>query len=74
MYGQEESRDKTGDQLAFARNQTTAGKPKADNDIDLFETWDAWNLIRNVCKYNSRLSVGKKPYTAIHFIFHILQT
>ena len=27
---------------------------------DCFGTWDAWNMIRTVCKYSSRLSVGKK--------------
>lgn len=65
MYGQEEAKDITGDLMPFARNQqsTTA---TADKEIDLFETWDAWNLIRSVCKYSSRLSVGKKPYTTIY--------
>lgn len=33
-----------------------AGKRKAD----LFGTWDAWNIIRTVCKYNARLFVGKR--------------
>ena len=27
--------------------------------IDLFGSWDAWNVIRSICKYNSRLFVGK---------------
>ena len=27
---------------------------------DVFGTWDAWNLIRTVCKYSNRLFVGKK--------------
>ena len=26
---------------------------------DLFGTWDAWNVIRTICRYNSRLFVGK---------------
>ena len=26
---------------------------------DFFGTWDAWNVIRTICKYNSRLFVGK---------------
>merc|ERR1712098_24521 len=30
-----------------------------NKEIDLYETWDAWNLIRSVCKYSARLSVGK---------------
>ena len=26
---------------------------------DSFAAWDAWNTIRSICKYNSRLAVGK---------------
>jgi protein arginine N-methyltransferase 5 len=59
MYGQDESKDTTGDLLPFARDYNSTGKAKASKDVDLYETWDAWNLIRSVCKYNSRLSVGK---------------
>lgn len=28
---------------------------------DEFGTWDAWNMIRIVCKYNPRLFIGKRP-------------
>lgn len=27
---------------------------------DLFGSWDAWDSIRSICKYNTRLSVGKQ--------------
>ena len=27
--------------------------------VDFFGTWDAWNVIRTICKYNNRLFVGK---------------
>lgn len=27
---------------------------------EIFGTWDAWNIIRTVCKYHARLFVGKK--------------
>ena len=61
MYSHhEEVKDLTGDLLPLARYQS-GGKAKANQEIDLYETWDAWNLIRSVCKYNSRLSVGKNP-------------
>ena len=60
MYGPEETKDITGDLIPFAQDYNSAGKGKL-KEIDLYETWDAWNLIRSVCKYNSRLSVGKKP-------------
>jgi type II protein arginine methyltransferase len=29
--------------------------------LDLYGTWDAWNVIRSFCKYHTRLCVGKKP-------------
>jgi protein arginine N-methyltransferase 5 len=64
MYGYEESKEITGDLMSFTKHQKPTSA-KTNKEIDLFETWDAWNLIRSVCKYNSRLSVGKKPYTAI---------
>jgi len=70
MYGNDEVKDMIGDLRPFARDHNSAAKAKASKDIDLFETWDAWNLIRSVCKYSSRLSVGKKP---IQSISHILQ-
>jgi protein arginine N-methyltransferase 5 len=50
-----------GDLAPFARESCSLPpQSSADNDTDLFGTWDAWNVIRSVCKYNSRLSVGKK--------------
>lgn len=58
MYGNEEVKDMTGDLRALARDHDASLK-KESKDTDLYETWDAWNLIRSVCKYNSRLSVGK---------------
>ena len=32
---------------------------KKNAKIDFFGAWDAWNLIRTVCKYSNRLFVGK---------------
>ncbi|KAE9380200.1 Skb1 methyltransferase [Stipitochalara longipes BDJ] len=58
MYGNDEIKDMTGDLRPFARDHNSAAKAKASKEIDLFETWDAWNLIRSVCKYSSRLSVA----------------
>jgi type II protein arginine methyltransferase len=71
MYGNDEAKDITGDLRPFASNYNSPGKGEANKEIDLFETWDSWNLIRSVCKYNSRLSVGKKP---IQSILQILQS
>lgn len=38
---------------------------------DVFGTWDAWNLIRTVCNYNSRLFVGKRKQLRLHNIRRI---
>lgn len=55
-----DSNDEMGNLAPFAREQylKTSGR-KENRVLDLFGTWDAWNVIRTVCKYNSRLSVGK---------------
>lgn len=58
IFGYEEVKEMTGDLLSFARTQRPFENSKESKEIDLFETWDAWNLIRGVCKYNSRLSVA----------------
>jgi len=65
MYGNDEVKDVTGDLRPYAKDHNSAAKGKANKEVDLFETWDAWNLIRSVCKYNARLSVGKKPIQSI---------
>ncbi len=66
MYGNEEVGEITGDLRPFARDlELAAGN--LSKEIDLFETWDAWNLIRSVCKYSSRLSVGKQTNNIIQF-------
>ena len=62
MYGVAQVKEITGDLVPFARNSQKPATANEVNDCDVFEAWDAWNAIRSVCKYNSRLSVGKKPY------------
>jgi protein arginine N-methyltransferase 5 len=65
MYGKDEQMDLTGDLRQFTQDYDSTGKDKVSNEIDLYETWDAWNSIRSVCKYNSRLSVGKNKQSSI---------
>ncbi|KAM3082435.1 hypothetical protein ACMFMF_002099 [Clarireedia jacksonii] len=48
MYGQEDHKELTGDLLLFARYENSAEKSKDNKDIDLYETWDTWNLIRTL--------------------------
>ncbi|CZT02672.1 related to SHK1 KINASE-BINDING protein [Rhynchosporium graminicola] len=59
MYGNEEAKEMIGDLRPFARGYSSeTAQGKGSKDIDLYETWDAWNLIRSVCKYSARLSVA----------------
>lgn len=52
-----------GDLTPFTRDEYKSTETK--EDFELFGSWDAWNIIRSVCKYNSRLSVGKESMKLI---------
>jgi type II protein arginine methyltransferase len=63
MYdtGEHHIKETIGDLAPFSRGghafseETTISK-----EPDTYSTWDAWNFIRSVCGYNSRLAVGKR--------------
>lgn len=57
MYGQDSGEAAAGDLLPLARAKAQREQPV--EDTELYGSWDAWNLIRDVCTYNSRLFVGK---------------
>lgn len=44
----------------LARREYRVSVDGSNKGSDLLDAWDAWNTIRTLCKYNSRLSVGKK--------------
>jgi protein arginine N-methyltransferase 5 len=49
-----------GDLAPFARSHFVGCDPETrPQKLDLFGTWSAWDLIRSLCKYHSRLCVGK---------------
>jgi type II protein arginine methyltransferase len=49
-----------GDLAPFARPEYVEDCQEEDNGgLDLYGTWDAWNVIRSFCKYHTRLCVGK---------------
>lgn len=58
MYSEAEQQpvDPLGDLAPFIREEYQTFH--ADADHELFGSWDAWNVIRSVCKYNTRLSVA----------------
>lgn len=55
-----------GDLAPFARSAYVE-----DNEgdevpgLDLYGTWDAWNVIRSFCKYHTRLCIGKRSSYSI---------
>jgi len=65
MYGDNHGKEMTGDLAPLARKPLGSDKEKENREAELFETWDAWNAIRSVCKYSSRLSVGKNTILQI---------
>lgn len=55
----EDDREDMGDLAPFAREQFQTSDGTTSPRLDLFGTWEVWDMIRSVCKYSSRLSVGK---------------
>lgn len=51
-----------GDLSPFARTEFLDPSEDRTTKIDLFGTWDAWEIIRTTCKHHSRLLVGKNTY------------
>ncbi len=59
-HGEPHIKAPIGDLAPFAREDYVLNEQNAAaKEADLYSTWDAWNMIRSVCEYNSRLSVGK---------------
>ena len=54
----DDDKDEMGDLSPFAR-QYFVSEDSQSRRLDLFGSWEAWNVIRSVCKYSSRLFVGK---------------
>lgn len=52
--------EEMGDLAPFAREEFVRKlEYEQTPKVDLFGTWDAWDAIRKMCKYHSRLLVGK---------------
>lgn len=55
----EDDTEVIGDLSPFARYQYMERAEESPRRLDLFGTWEAWNTVRSVCKYSTRLSAGK---------------
>jgi protein arginine N-methyltransferase 5 len=59
-HGDPPMKEPVGDLAPFVRDDYSSAHSEKLKESDLYCTWDAWNTIRSVCQYNSRLSVGKR--------------
>lgn len=61
-YSEEENDDVYGSLAHYAREEYVGPMEKNSKPRkpEIFGTWDAWNIIRTVCNYSTRLFVGKK--------------
>lgn len=73
MTDENDESDKSGAGLK-ARDQFLEDiEEEMSEKTDGLGTWDAWNAIRTVCKYHSRLHVGKKQCKSFSLIYrHLL--
>lgn len=55
----DEQFEQMGDLAPFARQQFVEHDEAESKRLDVFGTWEAWDMIRSICKYPSRLCVGK---------------
>jgi protein arginine N-methyltransferase 5 len=51
--------DLIGDLAPFARQEYQIDEIHDTKMLDIFGSWAAWNVVRSMCKYHSRLCVGK---------------
>jgi protein arginine N-methyltransferase 5 len=52
------ARDEYVDDLGIDDEDEEEEEEEAD-EIDGMASWDAWNVVRSLCRYNARLSIGK---------------
>jgi len=72
MMGELEHQSGDGTHLAELANEQDVALPEEDDPSeDVFSSWDTWDILRTVCDYDSRLSVGKPNPAAssTHFTF-----
>ena len=60
MTGESELEGAGGHMSELAREQYVAETQEDESAEDLYGTWDTWDVIRTLCNYSSRLSIGKR--------------
>lgn len=61
----EDQTEEMGDLAPFARPEFLDQVDGETKRLDLFGSWEAWDMIRSICKYPSRLCVGKDNRIAV---------
>ena len=51
--------DQVGDLASFARREYVVAQERDEDPTDLLSTWQAWDQVRTICEYSTRLSLGK---------------
>jgi type II protein arginine methyltransferase len=64
----ENDKEDMGDLAVFAREQFSYRSEHSSLRLDLFGTWEAWNTIRSICNFSSRLSIGSYPNSYSEYI------
>ncbi|KIV87234.1 hypothetical protein PV11_02792 [Exophiala sideris] len=54
----DDQEDQMGDLAPFAREQYLDSDESETKRLDVFGSWQAWDMIRSICKYPSRLCVA----------------
>lgn len=57
-YQTEAEKEPLGHLTPFAREAYTKTKAETDVGSDSYGSWDSWNVIRTVCQYSPRLTIG----------------
>ena len=52
-------KEQVGDLASFTRHEYTYSAESTEPVNDDFHTWQAWDTIRSICKYSTRLNLGK---------------
>jgi hypothetical protein len=61
----EDDVEQIGDLAPFSRPQFV--ESEIPRRLDVFGSWEAWNMVRSMCKYPSRLSVGERRCCPVPF-------
>lgn len=56
----DDQEEQMGDLAPFARQQFLDTDEAETKRLDIFGSWQAWDMIRSICKYPSRLCIGKQ--------------